>query len=180
LERIPLGIYDIALLAECEQLVDVSTKTRHQLNIDVGNLRDAQLPPGIEEYDRLSNAISEQTEEGYEEAYEESPSTTDTKVERPSGPELKLFGVELGVKNRGHILTVTANLGEVKDKEPSTGVVVIEISRETAKARTLDYESIALEVTERLSNLNVNDDTINETIASAIEALRKDGIVISE
>ncbi len=137
IERSPLGIYDVALLAECEQLVDISMKTRHQLNIDVRDLRDVPLPPGIEEYERLSNAITEEIEESYEEASEESPLTKTTKVERPSGPELKLFGVEFGTRSKGYVLTVTAGFGETGDTEPSTGVVVIELLKETAEGTRL-------------------------------------------
>ncbi len=75
---------------------------------------------------------------------------------------------------------MTANFGETGDTEPSKDTVVIEVSKETAKAHTLDYGSVAREVVERLSGLNVSDDTINRTIDLAIEALRKEDFDVSE
>jgi len=180
LERDAMGIYDIALLAECEQLVDVGMGTRHQLNIDVKGLRGIQVPPGVAEYDRLSNAINDDIEESYEEAAQDSEVIKAKKEAEPSGPELKLFNVELGAKSRGSILTVTANFGESSDAEPSTGILVIELSKEAAKARTLDYESLAGEVVECLRSWNVSEDTVSETIRLVSEALRKEGVDISE
>jgi hypothetical protein len=180
IERDPLGIYDVALLAECEQLVDVGMRTRHQLNIDVKGLRNVRVPPSVAEYDRLSNAITEDVEENYEEAAQDSEEIKAKKEAEPSGPELRLFNVELGTKSRGSILTVTANFGEASDAEPSTGILVIELSKEAAKARSMDYESLAGEVVERLRSWNVSEDTVSETIRLVTEALRKEGVDVSE
>ena len=45
---------------------------------------------------------------------------------------------------------------------------------------TLLKTAVAGEVVERLSGLNVSDDTINKTIDLAIETLRKEGFDVSE
>lgn len=52
-----MGIYDIAILAECEQIVDVINQIRHNLEIDVKGLKDMKIPPGLSEYGRLLYAI---------------------------------------------------------------------------------------------------------------------------
>jgi len=180
LERDAMGIYDIALLAECEQLVDVGMGTRHHLSVDVKGLRGLQTPPGVAEYDRLNDAITNDIEESHEEDAEPSDVSKAEEELEPSGPELNLFNVEVGTKSRGFVLTVTANFGEMDDTEPSTSILVIELPKEVAKAQTVEYESLAEEVIEHLRGWNVSEDTSRELLGLVREALEKEGVHISE
>jgi uncharacterized protein (UPF0548 family) len=102
------------------------------------------------------------------------------KVERPSGPELRLVGVKSGARSEGYVSTVTAIFGETSNTELSMAVTVIEVSKEMANVHTLDYGTLAGEVVECLKGLNLSDDTMNETVDLTIGALRKEASDISK
>ena len=66
-----IGIYDIALLAECEQLIDVDAQTRHDVEVVVKDFRSPRLPD-LSDYDRIHSSIISVIEEGYQsEDYED-------------------------------------------------------------------------------------------------------------
>jgi tetratricopeptide (TPR) repeat protein len=56
LEDVEMNIFDVALLAECEQLVDISTGTRHTVRIDATGLLGLRFSK-IEEYRQLKEAL---------------------------------------------------------------------------------------------------------------------------
>jgi hypothetical protein len=58
LEQVGMNIYDVGLLTECEQLIDVEKRTRHSVDIDAKQLYDLRFRK-IHEYSRLATAISE-------------------------------------------------------------------------------------------------------------------------
>ena len=57
LENVTLNIFDLALLAECEELIDTSTNKRHQVQIDAKELFDLRFS-GLSDYPRLQSAIA--------------------------------------------------------------------------------------------------------------------------
>ena len=60
-----MRIYDIALLAECEQLIDVDAQTRHDVEVVMNDFRNPRLPD-LSDYKRIHNAIINSIEEGYQ------------------------------------------------------------------------------------------------------------------
>lgn len=60
-----MGIYDIALLAECEQLIDVDTRTRHDVEVIVEDFGNTRLPD-LSDYKQMNSAIINIVEEGYQ------------------------------------------------------------------------------------------------------------------
>ncbi|MBE0525369.1 MAG: hypothetical protein IH631_00400, partial [Candidatus Thorarchaeota archaeon] len=58
LENLELNIFALALLMECEQLIDCRTNTRHDFNIDAKALLGLSFSH-IDKYPRLNEAISE-------------------------------------------------------------------------------------------------------------------------
>ncbi|MBN2229863.1 MAG: hypothetical protein JW779_09745 [Candidatus Thorarchaeota archaeon] len=58
LETLEFNIFDLALLAESEQLVDPRTNTRHDIELDVKGIRGLRFSH-IDEYQRLKKALSE-------------------------------------------------------------------------------------------------------------------------
>lgn len=66
LEDRRLNIYDLALLAECDQLVDVNHGTRHTLTFDIDALMDVRVPEGVAEYSCLHGMLLDMIEESYD------------------------------------------------------------------------------------------------------------------
>ena len=58
-----MGIFDVALLSECVQLVDVDTGTRFDFEIDSASLVCLRLVHILSEYPRLQNSIIGNIEE---------------------------------------------------------------------------------------------------------------------
>lgn len=65
LETVSMNIFDVALLTECEQMIDVLTKTRHSLEIDVNGLFDLRFSR-LSDYSRLHEAIARLKVEDYD------------------------------------------------------------------------------------------------------------------
>ena len=57
LENLELNIYELALLTECEQLIDTKTQTRHNVKIDARELFDLRFSR-LSDYPRLQTAIA--------------------------------------------------------------------------------------------------------------------------
>jgi hypothetical protein len=73
-----MGIFDVALLCECEQLIDVDAEKRHNVSINVEALVTLGVVHLLAEYPNLESAILSQVEdlqqaeiEDYEEGHEE-------------------------------------------------------------------------------------------------------------
>ncbi len=57
IERLELSIYDVGLLAECVQLIDVENQTRHEMSVSVDdNLAETSIPD-ISEFPRLDKTL---------------------------------------------------------------------------------------------------------------------------
>jgi hypothetical protein len=95
-EQEELGIFDVALLTECEQLIDVDTGKRHNVSINAEALVPLKIVHLLSEYpilestilshiDDLQQAEIEDYEEGlepeYEEGLEEEPEYTETEYD---------------------------------------------------------------------------------------------------
>ncbi|MHA1948766.1 MAG: hypothetical protein ACXAAO_00365 [Candidatus Thorarchaeota archaeon] len=57
LEGLELNVFDLALLAECEQLFDTTNKTRHEVLIDASQISDLRFSQ-LSSYPRLHEAVS--------------------------------------------------------------------------------------------------------------------------
>ncbi|MHA1883336.1 MAG: hypothetical protein ACTSUO_09875 [Candidatus Thorarchaeota archaeon] len=68
IERVNLNIYDIALLAECEQLIDMDAGLRHTMNVTLKDcLLDASVPD-LSDYPRIDEVLEKsQDPDSYEE-----------------------------------------------------------------------------------------------------------------
>ena len=60
-----MGIYDIALLAECGQLIDVDARTRHDVEVVVEDFGNPRLPD-LSDYKRIDSAITNIIDERYQ------------------------------------------------------------------------------------------------------------------
>ncbi len=64
LEGLELNVFDMVLLAECEQLIDTTRKTRHEVVIDARQLSDFRFSQ-LNSYPRLREAVSHLVETGF-------------------------------------------------------------------------------------------------------------------
>jgi hypothetical protein len=53
-----MSIYDIALLSECEQIVDTEERMRHSLSISLKGFETLKIPDGTSEYSRFRDVLS--------------------------------------------------------------------------------------------------------------------------
>jgi len=172
-----LGIYDVALLAECEQIVDPIAGTRHTLEIDAKGISRVRIPSGLAGYERLRDAIINTTREDFEESeYEEECEIEEIE---PIGPELRLFNVEVITKRREGVLKVRVYLGELEDNQPSMDLSVIELPTEILKIQAVPRELIDERVMSSLRGFNVNLEVSEEIIKEVCNALELEGISIS-
>jgi hypothetical protein len=172
-----LGIYDVALLAECEQIVDPITGTRHTLEIDAKGISGIRIPSGLAGYERLRDAIINTTQEDFEEReYEEE---CDVEEIEPVGPELRLLNVEVITKRREGVLKVRAYLGELEDNQPLMDLSVIELPTEILKIQAVPRKLIDEQVMSSLRGFNVDIEMREEIIEEVCNALDREGVSLS-
>ena len=63
LENEELGIFDVALLAECGQLLDLDSNLKHDITIEASSLVNLQVVHNFPEYSQLHDAILAHIEE---------------------------------------------------------------------------------------------------------------------
>jgi hypothetical protein len=93
-EKEKLGIFDVALLCECEQLIDVDTGRRHNVSVNAEDLVPLKIVHLLSEYPRLESTILshiddlQQAEvEGYEEGMEQEQEYIEPDYEEGMEPE---------------------------------------------------------------------------------------------
>jgi hypothetical protein len=179
-----MRIYDIALFAECEQLIDVHNQTRHDVEIIVKNPQDVRLPD-LSEYDRIHSAIISVIEEGQqeedieEEDYDDSSDDTEEEHNQQEGPGLCLINMGLETSSPSQIMKVTAYLGVEGDSEPLMDITVFEVSKEIIKHQLISYRYVEDEITSRLSRVKVNDEIRDEILSELCKILEDDGARLS-
>lgn len=65
LEGFKLNVFEMALLAECEQLIDTTGETRHDVKIDASQLSDFRFSQ-IDNHPRLKEAVSRNVKTGFD------------------------------------------------------------------------------------------------------------------
>ncbi|MGY5876221.1 MAG: hypothetical protein RTU30_10790, partial [Candidatus Thorarchaeota archaeon] len=173
-----MGLYDVALLCECEQVVDVERGIRHNLTIDASALRSIGYPDGLSDYDRLYSELVSLAEE----VVEEMESEDDLEVVEEltiSGPEMKLVNVELDTNVRGTRMDVVVHLVSTEHSEDTMDFTVLQFSSEIVGLQALSYEFIVDEVNKSLKNCNVSEDSREGVIKSVVEILEKQSVKIS-
>lgn len=65
-----MSIYDVALLAECQQIIDSENQSRHNVEVVVKDIRDIILPD-LSVFDRIHSTIISMIEESLVEEFDE-------------------------------------------------------------------------------------------------------------
>jgi hypothetical protein len=176
LESERMGIFDVALLAECRQIVDVGSGHIHDLDIDAKGLLDLRVAHLFDEYPRISNALVSLIE-----SIEDSDSTDehDQVVVVPSGPALKMVDVDLERRIRSRMIDAVAHFSNVEDESDIHEVRVFSFSSEIAKSQAIAHELIDSEVRKAMKSRMIEDDDIDELIEAVIACFEKEGFAVS-
>ncbi|MHA2023233.1 MAG: hypothetical protein ACTSWQ_06195 [Candidatus Thorarchaeota archaeon] len=57
IERLELGIYDVGLFVECEQLIDVENQTRHKMSVSIENILAESYIPDMNDFPRFHKVL---------------------------------------------------------------------------------------------------------------------------
>jgi hypothetical protein len=175
LESEIMGIYDLALLAECEQIVDIDSGTTHELDIDVEGMLNLKVVHLLDEYPRLSGAIFSMIED-----LEDTEPETENAMEEtaPTGPELKFVSVHADHSVRRRMLDVVALLSNVEDEDEVYDITVLSLSSEIAKTQAIAYEMMVQEIEGSLRGRRVSGGEKDELIEDVSRVLEEEGVVI--
>jgi hypothetical protein len=176
LESETMAIFDVALLAECSQLMDVGSGYGHEVIIDAEGLLELRVLHLLDEYPRISNALMSLIQD-----LEESKAIVadDDEDIVSSGPSLKLLSVNLEHRIRSRMMDIVAHLASVENKDDIHEVRVLRISSEIARSQSIAYEMIDNEVRKAMRSKVMDDDDFEELINTAIECLEREGVKVN-
>jgi hypothetical protein len=175
LESERMGIFDVALLAECSQLVDVGSGHTHEVSLDAEGLLEMRVVHLLNDYPRISNALMSLIE-----SLEESDSQEEENEKEivPSGPALKLVDVSLEQRIRSRMIDVVAHLSSAEDENDIHEIKVLIISSEIVKSQKIAYEYIDSDVRKAMKSRVIDTDDIEELIETVVNTLEKEGVVV--
>lgn len=178
LESERFGIFDIALLTDCEQLLDITFLKRYDVEIDVADIAQLRFPPRLEDYSRLHSAIlSEYDREIDTEIVLDEQE--DLKSIEKVGPQLELAGIEIEESIMKRRLDVRVQLVS-KEEDYREEMSVFSISSELAKLQGIVDLELENEVRSELKTRRISEDVLSELITSIEKKITEHGIHIIE
>jgi hypothetical protein len=179
IENEEMGIFDVALLAECGQLVDSESQKRYTLSIDAEALVTLRLVHLLSDYSKLENTIIGHIEELESTESDERDQNQEVEVAGlKEGPELRFVRADVENSIRGRMLNVTIQLCNVDDIDDFQELTAFSVSSEIVKTQPISYEYIEKEVRFNLRNLRVSDDTRDDILKGIEEALERERMKI--
>jgi hypothetical protein len=176
LEEERFGIFDSALLMECEQLVDTESMKRYDIMLDVTNLVGLRLPLGVEKYDRMHSALLSEYDrecdvgEGADRPLE--------KVEK-SGPLLMLDSIDIEESGRPRRINVVVRLSN-NEEDFIEQITVYSITSELARSQGIIDAGLENEIRSELSSRRISEDTLNDIISRINGKIREYGVHVIE
>jgi hypothetical protein len=175
IESEAMSIYDVALLAECKQLVDTDSNLRYDVELDVESLLSIRLSQDLSEYERLHSAITGLIESKQDAEFEEPEVTVE-----PSGPPLRLVKVTTETGARGTVIEAHAILADTEDDEDIRDVVIFSMPREVIKSQAVSLEHLGNEIRHNIGGYQISDEVEEELNEAAQTALIKRGVHFSD
>jgi hypothetical protein len=167
LEMEDMGIFDVALLSECGQLVDIDTGTRFDFEIDSHALVRLRLAHILSEYSSLQNSIIGDIEE-LEAAELDELKQPEEKSYVKERTGLKFVSVQIEESWRRRLLDVVAHLCNVADETDIEEVMVVSLSSDIIKIQSIAYDFIEREVVHNLKVQGISTD-LHEVILREVE-----------
>ncbi|MFX1559090.1 MAG: hypothetical protein ACFFBL_00745 [Promethearchaeota archaeon] len=165
LEIEDMGIFDVALLSECGQLVDVDT--RFDFEIDSKALVELRLTNILSDYSKLQSSII-----GYIEELETAElddyirPVEESHVKERTG--LRFVSVVIEESSRRRSLDVIVHLCNVDDETDIEEVTVMSLSSEVVRIQSIAYDFIEKEVKHNLRSQGISSD-MHEDILKEVE-----------
>ncbi len=179
LESEEMGIFDVALLAECSQLVDIDSRSRYNISIDARALVNLGSVHLLSDYSKLENAIAGHIEElELAEHDEMNLNTEDRGAVIEEGPELRFVKANVEESVRRRILNVIVRLCNTADEDDFEELSVFSVSSEIVKTQSIAYDYIEKEVRFNLRGRRVSDDTRDEMMRGIEGALRRKKVMV--
>lgn len=175
LESERMNIYDLALLAECKQLIDTRNSKRYDIGLDVQALLDLDLNQDLSEFKRLDNELI-----GLIESMQDAEHIPSKTPVEQSGPPLKLVELSVETVSRGTLVEARAVLANVGDDYDLRDVTIYSVSKEVLKTQALSREFLGLEVEENLASYRIDEATIEDIRSEVEEELAKFGARFSD
>jgi hypothetical protein len=176
LESERMGIFDVALLAESSQLIDISSGLGHEVNIDAKGLLELRAAHLLHDYPRISGTLMSLIEDLDDSDIKEAE--IKEKI-MSSGPSLKLEGVNLEERIRSEMVDVVVQLSSIEDESDIHEVRVFSIPSYIVKSQAISQELVEHEVRKAMSAKVIEDDAFTELIDAVIECLQEEGVRIN-
>jgi hypothetical protein len=179
IESEEMGIFDVALLAECGQLVDMDSGLRYTLSIDAEALVNLGLIHLLSDYSKLEQTILGHIEELESTELDEMDSDADDKEESPKeGPELRLVRVDVEKFTKRGKIDVNIQLCNIEDEDDFEVLTILSLSSEIVKTQSVAYEYIEHEVKRNLRGCRMSEDVRDEILKNVERALEKENVKI--
>ena len=177
LEMEDMGIFDVALLAESGQLVDLESGMRYDVMIDSKALVSLRVVHLLSDYPQIQSSIIGHIDELEVAELEEPKLIEDEPFEiDESKPELRFVSAHVDESLRRRLLDVVVHLCNVDDETDFEELVAVSVSSEIAKSQSISYDFIEQEVKLNLRGRRINDETREEILKEIESALENKGI----
>ena len=177
LEMEDMGIFDVALLCESGQLVDVDADTRFDFDIDSRSLVELRLAHILSDYPRLQTSIIGYIEE-LESAELDEPKQPEEQLNVEERNGLKFVSVQIEESSRRKSLDVIIHLCNVDDETDIEEVNVMSLSSEIIKVQSIAYDLIEKEVKHNLSSQGIVFDMYDDILKEVENKLEHQGVKI--
>jgi hypothetical protein len=175
-----MGLFDVALLAECEQLVDTRTNRRHQVSVDVKDLSNLRVVHLLTEYPRMHDTlvdyITDLEEYGRDDVEETDDGADEVRDERIG---IHLTAVRIQESIRSKRLEVIIELRNEDDEEDVQEMVVLRLPLEGGVAQSVFFAFVEREVRTNLRGAGAGEDLREEILEGVFEKLEHFGISVS-
>lgn len=175
IESEAMSIYDVALLAECKQLIDTDSNLRYDVELNVESLLSIRIGQDLSEYGRLHSAIMGLIESKQDAEFEEPEVTVE-----PSGPPLRLVKLTIETGARGTVIEAHAIMADIEDDEDIRDVVIFSMPREVIKSQAISLEHLGNEIKRNTGGYQISEEVEEELNEAAQTALTKLGVHFSD
>ena len=182
LEERMMDVRDVALLTDCEQLIDVGSGLVHPVQVNVRKVVGLKSPEDISE-SRLVELLSELEEESYDSG-EESECYSDEKQEKSSSAEQRQMAFVSAKVIVGRRMTVIeyrveVTLVPVNDRKNVQVGELMTVRWE--KGRTAaNYDGLAEEISANLKKQGVVEGDLGDATRDTMGLLEKAGLPVLE
>jgi hypothetical protein len=177
LEMEHMGIFNVALLSECCQLLDIDTGTRFDFEIDSQALVGPRLDHILSEYPRLQNSIIGNIEELESADLGELKQSEELSYAKER-TGLKFVSVQIEKSSRRKSMKVIVNLCNVDDETDIEEVTVLSLPTEVVKAQLVAYNFIEKEIRHHLRKQGISADLYEDILNAVENRLEQHGVTI--